>query len=105
MKDDFEDKLRDQMEKLEELNKKMDEIEEDGSYDDEEEDEESDQDLGSELGDTLDVNDLNNDVLKKSGDSENPGKLRRGDTNREGGDNSSGISGSDSPSNNNSQPN
>ena len=26
MKDDFEDKLRDQIEKLEELNKKMDEI-------------------------------------------------------------------------------
>ena len=103
MKDDFEDKLRDQMEKMEELEKKLDEIDDEGSYDDEEEDEESDQDLGSELGDTLDVNDLNNDVLKKSRDSENPGKIKRGESIREGGENSSGIS-SDSPSQNNSQP-
>ena len=42
MKDDFESKLTDQMERLEELNKKLDEIEDEGSYDDEEEDEESD---------------------------------------------------------------
>ena len=98
MKDDFEDKLRDQMEKMEEMEKKLDEIDDEGSYDDEEEDEESDQDLGSELGDTLDVNDLNNDVLKKSRDSENPGKIRRGESIREGGENSSGISGSDNTS-------
>ena len=58
--------------------------------------------MGSELGDTLDVNDLNNDVLKKSRDSESPNKLRRGETSREGGENSSGISGSDSPSKSNS---
>ena len=42
MKDDFEDKFRDHMEKLEELNKKLDEIEDEGSYDEEDEDEESD---------------------------------------------------------------
>jgi len=43
------------MDQLEDLNKKMDELDEEGdSYDDEE----SDQDLDSELGDTLDVMDI-----------------------------------------------
>ena len=55
--------------------------------------------MGSELGDTLDVNDLNNDVLNKINDSESPTKLKRGETSREG-EGSSGIS-SESPSTNN----
>ena len=45
---------------IDELAKRIEELElEDESYDEEEEnEEESDQDLGSELGDTLDVNDV-----------------------------------------------
>ena len=47
------------LDQIEDLNKKMDEIEEEGSDYDEEE---SDQDLGSELEDTLDANDLNRGI-------------------------------------------
>lgn len=54
LKDDFESKTKEMLDNIEDLNKKMDEIEEEGSYDDE-----SDGDLDSELGDTLDVNDIN----------------------------------------------
>ena len=54
LKDDFESKTKELMDNLEDLNKKMDEIDESGSYDDE-----TEQDLESELGDTLDVEDIN----------------------------------------------
>lgn len=54
LKDDFESKTKEMLDNIEDLNRKIDEIEEEGSYDDE-----SDQDLDSELGDTLDVNDIN----------------------------------------------
>ena len=53
------------MDNIEDLNKKMDELdEEEGSYDDE-----SEQDLDSELGDTLDVNDMNRTALDKDNKS------------------------------------
>lgn len=61
LKDDFEVKTKEIMENIEDLNKKMDEIEEEGSYDDE-----TDQDLESELGDTLEeFNDINKRVHDK----------------------------------------
>ena len=60
LKDDFESKTKEMMDQIEDLNKKMEEIEEEeGSYDDEE----SDQDLDSELGDTLDVNAMDRDKI------------------------------------------
>ena len=61
LKDDFEVKTKEIIDNIEDLNKKMDEIDEEGSYDDE-----SDQDLESELGDTLEeFNDMNRKVLEK----------------------------------------
>ena len=55
--DELEAMKHDLINKIEEVDKKVEELaEEGGSYDDE--DEESDQDLDSELGDTLDVNDM-----------------------------------------------
>ena len=61
MKDDFDSKTKEILDNIEDLNKKMDEIEEEGSYDDEE----SDQDLDSELGDTLDVNAIDRPILDR----------------------------------------
>ena len=60
------------LENIADLNNKMDEIEdeEDGSYDDEE----SDQDLDSELGDTLDVNDMNRNIIGDDKKSDAPRK-------------------------------
>ncbi len=67
------------MDQLEDLNKKMEEIEEEeGSYDDEE----SDQDLDSELGDTLDVNDVNRQYVQydkdREGDDSSPSNKKDG---------------------------
>ena len=59
LKEEYENKTKELVDQIEDLNKKLDELEED-SYDDEYQD--TDQDLESELGDTLDVNALNQDV-------------------------------------------
>ena len=65
LRDDVVDKNNDVSEKINDLQKQIEELErEQESYDDEEQDE-SDQDLGSELGDTLDVNDVNRDILNR----------------------------------------
>ena len=65
LRDDVLDKNKNVSEKINDLQKQIEELErEQESYDDEEQDE-SDQDLGSELGDTLDVNDVNRDILNR----------------------------------------
>jgi len=56
LRDDYENKTKEMLEQIADLNKKLDEIEDDDSYD-----EETEQDLDSELGDTLDVNDIKGD--------------------------------------------
>ena len=73
LKDELEEKTQDLIHKIEEVDRKVEELaDEAGSYDDEED--ESDQDLDSELGDTLDVNDMKypNDGKDKSSDEQIP---------------------------------
>lgn len=74
LKEDFETKTKEIIDNIEDLNKKMDEIdEEEGSYDDE-----SEQDLDSELGDTLDVNDMNRTVMGKDKESSDDASPKTG---------------------------
>jgi len=65
LREDYESKTKEIFEQIEDLNKKMEDMDdEDGSYD--EEDIDSDQDLDSELGDTLDVNAITREVQRDS---------------------------------------
>ena len=69
IKDELEGKTNNLIDRIEELDKKVEELlQEADSYGDE--DEESDQDLDSELGDTLDVNDMKYPAIDKDKSSD-----------------------------------
>ena len=72
LKDELEAKTHNLINKIEDVDRKLEELaDEANSYD--EEDDESDQDLDSELGDTLDVNDMKYPIDKdKSSDEQLP---------------------------------
>lgn len=65
MREDFESKTKEIFEQIEDLNMKMDDLDDDDG-ESSEDDIDSDQDLDSELGDTLDVNAITRDVQRDS---------------------------------------